>query len=119
VCSFYLDLYTPALVRNRSCQVPYSHGVRFELEVPFVNPSSPTSTAHVVQLGADLLGEAGARFVRSLVLRQGAREHAARRFLCSSSSNSLVVREPGTCPENWKEGEKPRSATKADSRLWA
>ena len=37
---------------------------------------SPTSTAHVVQLGADLLGEAGARFTRFPGLEAGERANA-------------------------------------------
>jgi hypothetical protein len=37
VCSLYLDLYSPSAVKPKDIQMPYSHGVRFEPEVPFVN----------------------------------------------------------------------------------
>ena len=58
MCSFYLDLQTPSLVRKGSFQVPYSHGVRFEPEVPFGNPRY-SFNIHSARLAARgcLLGE--------------------------------------------------------------
>jgi hypothetical protein len=85
--------------------MPYSHGVRFEPEVPFVNLRSRlTSTAHIKQL--DILADAGLRF--SPGLEAGARRRATRRFLLVVFKTLQLSKNcSGTRPENWREEGKP------------
>ena len=61
--------------------MPYSHGVRFEPEVPFVNLVSTTSTAHIKQLGLPRCEQGPAGLRVSPGLEAGARRRATRRFL--------------------------------------
>ena len=61
--------------------MPYSHGVRFEPEVPFVNLVSTTSTAHIKQLDIFALVGVHAGLRVSPGLEAGARWRATRRFL--------------------------------------
>jgi hypothetical protein len=83
--------------------MPYSHGVRFEPEVPFVNLRPRlTSTAHIKQLDLDHC-VTKACLASPPVLRRG-RAGALLDVSTRRLQNSSVVKKcSGTRPENWRE----------------
>jgi hypothetical protein len=99
--------------------MPYSHGVRFEPEVPFVNLRSRlTSTAHIKQLDLDHC-MTKACLASPPVLRRG-RAGALLDVSTRRLQNSSVVKKcSGTRPENWREEGNHGHYLKRPKRLLA